>query len=223
MGLYAAVLPFALGAMISPTVLTLEVLILSGKRDPKLRAWLFTIGAGAFLLAYGLVLGFFLGKASDANAGAIHPDWVKFTVELAAALALLALGVRTLTKPKKTRPSKLAVKVQHAKGWEFLIVGVLTMAANFSTLVLYWPGVHLITQSNAAFATELGASVMLFLITMVPALGPILLVTLLGKKSDGILLALNHFVTRFNKQINAGICFFFTALLVWGAVKSVIG
>lgn len=222
MSLFAAVLPFALGAMISPTVLTIEILILSGTKNPKVRAWLYAIGAGAVLLTYGIVIATILGNAPDAGKNN-SPNWVELAVKILAIIALLILAARVLRKPPKPGPSKLSQRIDHAKGFEFLIVGALAMATNFSTLVLYWPGVHTITTASADVSAKVGAAVMLYLITLVPALGPILLVTVLGKRADGMLHGLNHFVTTHAKQINAGILVFFAVLLVISVVKSLLG
>ena len=208
--------------MISPTVLTIEVLILSGRNHPKFRAWLYAIGAGVVLFAYGFVLVSILGKAPDAGTGDANVDWLEVAIKIAAAVALLLLGIRVLLKPKQPGPGKLAQKVEQAKGWEFLAVGALVMATNFSTLVLYWPGVHTITHASAAMGTKVGATAMLYFITMIPALLPVLAVTLLGRHGDGFLRWLNHVVTTFSKQINAGILFFFTLLLALSALKEIL-
>ena len=52
----AIVLPLALGAAVSPTLLTLQLLILAGVRDQKRRAWAMALGCAVVLLGFMAVL-----------------------------------------------------------------------------------------------------------------------------------------------------------------------
>ena len=91
--LFVEVLPFALGAAVSPGVLTLELLILTGKTQPKLRAWLYLLGAVAVLVAFSFLA---LSIPRSPSASGAPPDYWSIGVKAVLALGLLALGLRQL-------------------------------------------------------------------------------------------------------------------------------
>ena len=57
----------------SPGVLTLELLILSGKVQPKLRAWLYLTGAVFVLVAFSFLALTVLRNVSEATGGPPEP------------------------------------------------------------------------------------------------------------------------------------------------------
>jgi len=223
-GLYASVLPLALGAAVSPTLLTVELLLLSGKTQPKARAWLFAVGATTFLLGFALVCLLFLRKAPDADGGPVNP-W-SIAIKAVIVLLLVGLGARQL-RPSKTageqHQSRVAARLQTAKLPFFFVVGLVSMATNFSTLVLYVPAVHEITVSTDDVATKVGVGVMLLVITLAPIYLPVLAVSLLGHRSDAVLAKLNAYVSAHSRQIDAVICFAFAALVAYSAYKQWAG
>jgi hypothetical protein len=221
--LYVDVLPLALGAAVSPGVLTLELLILSGKVQPKLRAWLHLLGAVMVLVAFSLLALTVLRNVSESTGGPPNP-W-SITVKAVLALGLLGLGLRQL-HPMKTlgeaHQSRVKDRLQSAKAPVFVVVGMIAMLSNFSTLVLYIPAMHVINVSDDAAAVKVTAGIMLLLITITPLLLPVLAVTVVGHRSDALLARVNGFATRHSRQINAGICLVFAALLAYSAVKEAL-
>ena len=222
-GLYASVLPFALGAAVSPTLLTIELLILSGRNQPKARAWCFVIGATVVLVAFGVLCAFVLRRSPDANGGPVNP-WT-IVIEGVILLLLVLLGVRQL-RPAKTagekRHSSVKDKLATAKLPFFLGVGALAMLTNFSTLVLYLPAVHVITRSTDADTAKVTAGLMLLVITVLPFWLPVLAVTILGHRSDALLAKVNGWATRYQRQVNAGICFVFAAIIAVSIVQKLL-
>jgi Sap, sulfolipid-1-addressing protein len=218
--LYVEVLPLALGAAVSPGVLTLELLILSGKVQPKLRAWLYLTGAALVLVAFSFLALTVLRNVSEATGGPPNP-W-SIGVKSVIALGLLALGLRQL-HPKKTlgevHQSRVKGRLQTAKAPAFVVVGIVAMLSNFSTLVLYIPAMHVINLSDDPVSTKVTAGLMLLIITITPILLPVLAVTVVGHRSDALLARVNGFTGRHSRQINAGICLAFAALLAYSAVK----
>jgi Sap, sulfolipid-1-addressing protein len=221
--LYVEVLPLALGAAASPAVLTLELLILSGKTQPKARAWLYALGSVLVLLAFSFLAVTVMRNLTQTSDEPPNP-W-SIAAKALIALALLALALRQL-HPKKTageaHQSRVAAKMETAKLPFFLLVGMIAMLSNLSTLVLYIPAIHLITHSTADDATKWGAAVMLLLITSAPFVLPVLAVTIVGHRSDALLARVNAFTGRHSRQINAAICFVFAALLGYSAVKELL-
>jgi len=217
------VLPFALGAAVSPTLLTLELLILAGKVQPKVRAWFFVIGATVALDAFAALCVSVLGNASDADGGPVSP-WT-IAIDAVVIVLLVALGIRELRHRKLAtdQPSRLRQRISTAKAPVFLGIGALAMLGNFSTLVLYIPAVHIITRSTDAASTKVGAGLMLLFITLLPLWLPVLAVSLVGHRSDPLLAKVNGFTTRYQQQVNAGICFVFAAIVAVDLVQKLTG
>jgi hypothetical protein len=222
--LYASVLPFALGAAVSPTLLTIELLILSGKTKPKARAWFFVLGASATLLAFAILCATVLSRAGDANGGPVNPWTV--AIEGFVVVLLIAVGIRQL-RPKKTpgeqHQSRVKSRLATASLPFFFGVGAVAMIANFSTLVLYLPATHVITRSTAPESTKVAASLMLFVITILPFWIPVLSVTIVGHRSDAFLAKVNALATRYSRQVNAGVCFLFAAIIAVSLFQHLTG
>lgn len=223
-GLLLSVLPFALGAAVSPTLLTLELLILTGRNRPKSRAWMFAIGAAATIFAFGFLAATVLRNAED--AGSEPPDPWSIGLKAVVALVLLGLGIRQL-RPARTAGEKhhgrVAERMQTARTPFFLGVGVLAMLTNFSTLVLYLPAVHVIVHSDEPSSARWAAAMMLWVITILPFVLPVLAVSIVGHRSDALLARLNTWSTKHSRQINAGICFVFAVLLGYSAIRDLLG
>lgn len=221
--LLAQVLPFAVAAAISPTVLTIVVLILAGGHKPLVRAWAFTVGGVAFTIVFVVLSVTLLGNLRDAGSG--HQSTPSRVVKLAVAAVLLGLAARQLMrarhpKPRSSGPNKWQSRLATARTIDFVGVGVLAMLTNASTLVMILAGAHVVTVSQAPDSTKVEAAVMLAVFASLPMLLPVLGVTAFGSHADGALTALNKFTTDHRETINAGILVFFAALLVWSAVKS---
>lgn len=209
------VLPLALGAAISPTLLTLQLLTLSGAREQVKRAWALCAGSGVVLAAYMLLLATLARGLTLASADQSVTERV---VKLIAAALLLLLGLRSLRHrhdPPKPPPKRL----HDAGAPTFFGIGAGAMAGNFSSLVLVLPATHITVSSDLPPNQKTALLVMVFVITMLPVLLPVLSVSLLGKKADPVLGRMNHYAVTYQHQINAGIAFFFTALLVYSAIK----
>ncbi|HMJ02124.1 MAG TPA: GAP family protein, partial [Conexibacter sp.] len=121
------------------------------------------------------------------------------------------VGVRQLRKvppavPKPERTSAHPLRQSFA-------LGAAMMLTNFSTIVLYFPAVHAIGIADAPSDGKALAFVLLFAITLLPAVGPPLVVTLLGTRATPALQRLNGFFTTHRRGIGAGICFAFALLL----------
>ena len=210
--LLGIVLPLALGAAVSPTVVALQLVVLSGRQAPLWRAWAVAAGCTLVLVVFAMIALLVAGAASrshKSDAGAI--------VKLVAAVLLVALGVRALTRPARAPkpPHEMAHPIRGA-----LMLGIALMLTNFSSLVLFFPAMHEIGISRVSFADKALATVVLFAITLLPAYGPPLAVTLLGSRATPLLERLNRFFTLHRQAISAGLCFVFAALLTAAGVRT---
>lgn len=223
-GLVLSILPFALGAAVSPTLFTVEFMILSGRVKPKARTWLFVIGAMATLLAFALLCLSVLRNLSDNDSAPPNP-W-SVAIKLVLSVALLYLGFRQL-HPRKTageqHASRVRARLQTARLPFFLGVGVVTMALNASTLVLYIPAMHIVVHSDAGASAQVTAVAVMYLITVIPFLLPVAAVTVMGHRSDAMLVRLNGWTTSHTRLINACIAFLFAAILAYSGIKEALG
>lgn len=214
------VLPLALGAAVSPTAFVVELLILSGRRSPRPRAWAYVLGFTAVLvLAVALFLTV-LHRTAQATGAA--PSTTSRIVDGGAALLLALVGVRALVPratPGERHQSRVAAKVASAGPGLYVGVGAVTMLVNFSTLILLAPACHDISRSDADTATKAAAVVLLVVVAALPVLLPIVMVTVLGPRGDAVLQRTNGFVGRHARAINAGVCFVLAALLAWKALR----
>ncbi len=217
--LLAIVVPLALGAAISPTIFALQVLVLSGRRHPVARAWALAGGAAATLIAFSL-LG--LTLLDNLHAAHHHRSWADATIDFAAAV-LLALLAAWALHPAKTRAQSHRDRAQRhladAPAILFAGVGGLGMLVNFSTLVLFLAGLHQISRSPVNLAGKAVTWLILLVITLSPAMVPVTLVVILGRRATPLLGSLNTFVSGHSRQITAGIELLFTAVLIWKGIS----
>ena len=107
-GLILQVLPFAVGAAISPTVLTLEVFILASNKQPKARAWAYALGGAVFTALFFVLVLTFLGGVPTGSTGR---NTALLWVSGVAAVLLVILGIRQLM-PRKTPGEKHSSRIQ---------------------------------------------------------------------------------------------------------------
>ena len=215
--LLAQVLPLAAGAAISPALLTLQLLTLAKGGAAVKRAWAIAAGAGVVLLVEAVMA---LSLAESTGGSGTAPDW-KSAVKLAAAVALVLVGIRNLTKapapPKKEDAPERGTGAARSFG-----LGVVLMATNVTTLALYFPMVHEISTDDASLGAKAVVFAIAFAIVMIPAAGPPLLVTVLGERSKAGLDRMNVFVTAHHQAINAAVCFLFALVLGVPALRDLL-
>lgn len=213
-GLLAHVLPLAVGAAISPTLLVVQVLILSGKHKPVSRAVGVAVGAGVVLLGLSLAFATLLTGFGQTPSGE-KPSLVSEIIRVVAALLLLFLGIRSVANRKRPPNTARAQRFAEAKWREFVAVGMVIMITNISTLVLFAPALHMIVTAPVPEVDKAIAYCVLFLITMAPLLVPLGAAVALGDRAKPWLARLNAFVTRHNATISAIVCFGFAAYLIY--------
>ena len=182
--LLAAVLPLALGAAISPTLLALQLLVLTGSTKALARAWALAAGSAAVLALFSLLGLTILNHLHPAEHR--HRSLHGAVIMFIAAGILAVLAIRTIRRkpmPADEHTSRTASRLQTAPTYWFVGVGAIGMVLNFSTLVLFLPALHEITRSATSFTDRFIAFVLLFVITLAPVIGPALAVTILGDRA----------------------------------------
>ncbi len=212
--LLVSVLPLAIGAAISPTLLALQLLVLTGSSKPLARAWALAAGA-ALVLALFALLG--LTVLNHLHPGEHDHRSVRGAVIMFIAAGLLAtLAVRSLRRRPTAadeHTSRTAGRLQTAPTYWFMGVGALGMVLNYSTLVLFLPALHEITRSSATMFARSVAFAVVYLITLLPVLAPVGLVTVLGDRATPALAATHRLVNRHSRQIGITIELVFAVYL----------
>lgn len=216
---FLTVLPYALGAMVSPVLLTVEVLILASGTKPKLRAWVYAAGVAIIALVLLVLFATLLRTLSTGSGG---PSGMERGIEITGAIVLALLAVRSFL-PKQAaehqHPSKIQdwTSSEHLRG--FFIAGMVLMATNLSTIVMMIPGVHHVQEGNFAIGPTLFAYGVLLVFVMIPALFPVGLVSIFGHRSDAVLTRVNGFVSRNSRKITGVICALLAIYLSIGAFR----
>jgi hypothetical protein len=217
--LMASVLPLALGAAISPTLLALQLLVLSGPTKRLARGWALAAGSMLVLAAFSL-LGFtVLNHLHQADHG--HHSLRGAIIAFVAAGLLAVLALRSLhhhPTSGEEHKERTAGRLGTAPTFWFLGVGAVGMVVNFSTLVLFLAALHELTRSTVGTLDRTVVFAVLFVVTLLPVLVPVGLVSVLGDRADPPLNAAHTFVTRHARAIGIAVEVVFAAYLVWKGI-----
>src|ERR1700730_7671305 len=96
--LLSKVLPLALGSAISPAILALALLILSGKESPRTRCIAYTAGAALALSGLGLLGLLASARPAAPDSGGAHSAPAAI-VDIAIGCFLLALSIVIARRP----------------------------------------------------------------------------------------------------------------------------
>ena len=96
------------------------------------------------------------------------------------------------------------------------------MLTNFSSIFLFFPAMHQIGISSVGLGSKALVTVLLFVVTLLPAIAPPLVVTLMGARATPALERLNRLFTDHRRGIGAGLCFVFAALLTAAGVGGLV-
>ncbi len=195
-------------------MITLQLLILSSGNKSVSRAWGFVLG---MLVTSLLFITLVATVARGLTLGGASQSLTERVIKVLAAILLAGLGVRALRKKGEGGATQRVQKMTANDPWrDFVLLGFGAMWLNLSSLVLMLPAVHISVTEGQDVAAQL---TLITLCAIAPAALPVAAVTLLGKRADGVLLSLNRFTVAHANQINAGICFLFTVILLYSAVR----
>lgn len=202
--LLTKVIPLSLGAAISPTVLAVALIILSGKR-PIARGTSYLFGVLTILSAL-TALGLF-GLLSPPTDSVTRQDITR-TVDgiFGVLLLLLAVGavIRAYVKdPSAPKDSDDETNSDTSRGGILapFLLGIGMMVVNFSTILLYLPAMHAIESSDVSGSNKALAVILAFLITSLPATAPYFVRICAPKTAGRAFAKLHVFITKHQHQI----------------------
>lgn len=212
--LLRSVLPLALGAAVSPVILLLQMVTLTTGTSRLARAWLVAAGAALALAGWGLAGWLLVNRLPTPRVG---PDATAAAVDLTLALVLVALGIRAVVGRHDPAPAPAAADDDAASAPPRLLtafgLGVAAMASNVTTIVLFLPAVRDIARAEVATLDTVVALVVLFAVTLAPALLPVLAVSLGGAAGRRVLDRVGEFARVHHAAIAAVVSFAFAVYL----------
>jgi hypothetical protein len=220
--LLTKVVPLALGAAVSPTVLGLELLILSSPKRPVARGAAYV--AGTLVVLSGLtVVGLAVTNHGTGLGTSANPVTRAIDGTLGFLLLLLALhtGLKAITT-ERDRPDDTAAtagSARFAAPQAAFVLGIVMMLSNFSTILLYLPAMRAVTASPAPRTDQVVAVVLAFVITAAPIIAPLLVRVVAPGPSAGWFASLHRLVTRYQTQLAVGIEVVFGVYLLVKAVR----
>ncbi len=229
--LLTRVLPLAVGAAISPTVLAVALLIMSSDRRPVARGVAFVGGVVvvvAGLTAAGLAVSGQVGKPSHMRVE------ITRTIDLVVGVLLLVLAASTVlrmltahraaatdpTDPADPTAPDAATTARHHDGLVTAgLLGAAMMLSNFSTILLYLPAMHAISRSHVPDGQKVVVVVVVAFITTLPATAPLLMRVVAPGPAARTFGVLHSWVTRHSAQVALVVELVFGAWLVWKGLR----
>ena len=210
-GLFIQVLPLAIGAAMSPTFLAIQILVLTSEAPGALRrGWALALGSMSMLLLIsfgGFSLLDYLPRIK------ISESWSLVVLLVLASVVLMFVSRHEARRPPGHKAGKLD-KALDASPIVIFGVGALRLLINASTLALYLPALHIISNADVNIATKAVAFLLLFLITELAVLAPVLSVTLLGDRAKPTLLKIHDGIDHWSKPVMVWTCRVFAVVLL---------
>ena len=145
--LLTKVVPLALGAAMSPVVLTVQVLTLAKNRFPLRRTWAVAAGCLAVTVAWTAVALLATNKTPSAHSGTPSPSSGVFA--LAFAVVLVGLGVHSLLRGDTSDDPQTGGDDERPRTLAFFAIGLGVMVTNITSFVLFFPAAHAVGISDA--------------------------------------------------------------------------
>jgi len=210
-GLIAKVLPLAVGAAISPTILVVVLLVLGSPVHPRARGTAYAAGAITVLLVLSAI-SLTLLRRSVTGHKASDPIYGWIDIGFGILIALVGLRALLTTPKPKATPTDGADDRPHLA--RFYVIGLAMMLSNFSTLVLYVPAMKDVAVASVGFGAKLVVVGLVLAFASVLAWAPVLMDVVAPKAAGHVLDPLNGFMTRHQRAVTVTVCFVFTIVLI---------
>ncbi len=177
--MFVQLLPFAVGAALSPTLLVMQLVILTGDSRALSRAWSLAAGRMVSLLIITIGGASLLARLPDFDSGLTASPEAGVILVVGGAV-LLSLAIRSARRPASTSAPGRAQRVIDAPPLSLFVLGAVWMLVNASTLALYIPGLHVVARSDVGEPARLAGVALLYLAAAAAALVPPLALTVFG-------------------------------------------
>jgi hypothetical protein len=212
----AQVMPLALGAAISPVILLVQMATLTTGQQRMARAWAVAAGTAVALVGWGVAGWALVNRLPTPRSG---PDAAAAAVDLALALVLVALGLRSLTQRHDPPPAPRSGSEHSARLAASFAIGLVAMATNVTTVVLFLPAVRDVARSQLSVADSALVLVVVLAVVTVPAWLPVLAVALGGAAGRRLLDRVGAVASSHHAMIAAVVSFGFALYLGWNGLR----
>ena len=169
---FIEIIPFALAAAISPLIFTVALLVASQKNNSFLKSMLFLLGAFVSISAIGSAIFIFLSRVSPAR----QPTREDAVIDLLIGILLIGFAIfQMLSKKTKNKASN------NLSAYKALGMGVIFMALNTSTIIMFLPAAHVASYYSDGVKIELLAVMIFF--ALLPVLIPPAMLVLIKSKT----------------------------------------
>ena len=215
--LLAKVLPLAIGAAISPTILIVVLVVLGGRAHPRARGAVYSAGAILVLLVLA-ALSITLLRHSVTHRGGGDP--VYGWIDVGFGVLLLGIAIRQLLVPAKPKQAPAGSGDGHAHLGRYFGLGVAMMLTNFSTLVLFIPAMKDVAVARVGIGAKSLTVAIAIAVASCLAWAPVLLDSVAPRLAGRILDPMNAFMTRNQRVLSIVVCFVFAAYLMFKGLRA---
>ena len=208
------VIPLGIAAAITPGLIGLQIIVVSGPKWKARALAVFFANALAFSIVAGLLL---LGLAQLPDAGTgNHDDSYPVIRIIAAAILFLTAIFFLIPHPELLAKSQSALQAVEgkAKPWEFAALAFYFSITDLSSFAVMAPALHDITVSSADLIFQALFVLIFFVLALMATWTPPAIRILLGSRAEGVLSPIYSFVMNRQFQILAAMCVVFGIYLL---------
>ena len=192
--LIATVLPLGIAAAIHPTLIAIQLLLVSQPHWWR-RARAFAVGAALPLITFGALAYFGFAQLPSGDPGALNILGVSLrTIIGLAFLAGSAWLLWAHPRLQQRTSDFVTEKVRSGAPKDFLILGLLMNGKSVTTFALLVPALHDISTVGAALPVKMLALAFLFGLALAPLWLPMVLAASLGPQGSRRLQHMSDFV-----------------------------
>jgi hypothetical protein len=208
------VIPLGIAAAITPGLIALQIIVVSGPKWKVRAVAVFVANALAFAIVAGLLL---FGRAQLPDAGTGQHDHAYPVIRIIAAAILFLTAIFFLIPhPQLLAKSQSALQGVEgkAKPWEFAALAFYFSITDVSSFAVMAPALHDITVSSAGLIIQTIFIVIFFVLALMATWTPPAIRVLLGSRAEGVLSPIYTFVMNRQFQILAAMCVVFGIYLL---------
>lgn len=208
---FARIMPFILGAAISPVLLITVLYILSRPQKPVLKALLYLLGA---TICISIITALVFLTATNVS---IKSSKSSLLPHLIIGALVLFLAFDIFRKGSQKSPHKVAKSDSLVK---YFLAGFALMLVNFTTIAMIFEVALEIRALSVPIADRNIYFFATILASLVPILLPLLVLAISGKHSKQILAVLSGFMKKYSYLVTSG---FFALIGTYILIKALIG
>ena len=203
--LIASILPYALGAAVSPVILATLLSTISPTRSPRLASFSFLFGSIIFFLIVAFS-GMYIGSGLSAAAlGAIH---IGAITEIVLGTVLVIIALKTIFIREETREggfieviNSLPENRNFSTFTKFFYFGFITFLASFVTDILVFQAGALIGLSNPGFTVSAETVIILGLITLLLVEIPFIIYLVFSTRAGDMLTPARNWIVSYGDYL----------------------